>query len=267
MYTVVVTDLDGTLLDHHTYDFSPALPALERLRELAIPLVLNSSKTRAEIELWRRRLGFPDPFISENGGAVFIPRDYFPLPAPWSAVRGSYDVIEIGAPYATLTSALREAARESGCVVRAFHEISAEEVAGLCGLPVDEARLAKAREYDEAFEILSHEGQAELLAAISRRGFHWTRGGRFFHILGGSDKARAVKFLRAAYSDHHPLVRIVGLGDALNDAEFLQAVDVPILIPSPQSDAMLRAVPAGRMAPARGPAGWNQAVLDLVAPG
>ncbi len=47
---LVATDLDGTLLDRETYDFAPARPALDALRERGVPLVLVSSKTRAEME-------------------------------------------------------------------------------------------------------------------------------------------------------------------------------------------------------------------------
>ena len=46
---LVVTDLDGTLLDHDTYDWEPARPAIEELKQRAFPLVLNSSKTIAEL--------------------------------------------------------------------------------------------------------------------------------------------------------------------------------------------------------------------------
>ena len=45
---LVVTDLDSTLLDHN-YNCDEAEPALACLRELGLPLVLNSSKTVAEM--------------------------------------------------------------------------------------------------------------------------------------------------------------------------------------------------------------------------
>ncbi len=38
MLKIVFSDLDGTLLDHRIYDYSPALPALEMLQEKQIPL-------------------------------------------------------------------------------------------------------------------------------------------------------------------------------------------------------------------------------------
>lgn len=50
MNYLVSTDLDGTLLDHHTYSWHAALPALQKCSELAIPVVLNTSKTLAEVE-------------------------------------------------------------------------------------------------------------------------------------------------------------------------------------------------------------------------
>jgi len=53
---VFFTDLDGTLLDFHTYSFNPALPALEHLKAHEVPLIICSSKTRAEIEFYRNKL-------------------------------------------------------------------------------------------------------------------------------------------------------------------------------------------------------------------
>lgn len=41
---LIFTDLDGTLLDHHNYDWSPTKPALQRLAELNLPLIFNSVK-------------------------------------------------------------------------------------------------------------------------------------------------------------------------------------------------------------------------------
>ena len=66
---VVFTDLDGTLLEHSTYSFAEAEEALDLLRSQDIPLVICTSKTRSEVEFWRRLLGNEHPFIVENGGA------------------------------------------------------------------------------------------------------------------------------------------------------------------------------------------------------
>ena len=73
---VVFTDLDGTLLDEN-YSYKETLPIISRLLELGFRIVLCSSKTRREIEFYRKVLGIDDPFISENGAAIFVSRDYF----------------------------------------------------------------------------------------------------------------------------------------------------------------------------------------------
>jgi mannosyl-3-phosphoglycerate phosphatase len=106
---VVFTDLDGTLLDHNTYSWDAARPAIERLKLCEIPLVLVTSKTRAEVELWRNQLGNHHPFVIENGAATFIPRDYFPFPVLGSEERGDYVVLEFGRRYGQLVSCLKAA--------------------------------------------------------------------------------------------------------------------------------------------------------------
>lgn len=74
---IIFTDLDGTLLHPMTYSFEEAMPALKLCRERGIPLILCSSKTRAEIEVYRQRLKNEHPFIPENGGGIFIPKRIF----------------------------------------------------------------------------------------------------------------------------------------------------------------------------------------------
>jgi mannosyl-3-phosphoglycerate phosphatase len=261
---VVFTDLDGTLLDHDTYSFEDARPALDRLRRKGTPVVFTTSKTRAETEPLRARTGNTHPFITENGGAVFIPLSYFPFEPPGSQRRADYHVIEYGTPYETLISTLAEAARRSGCRVRGFSDLSAAELAEVSGLPPTEAELAKAREYDEPFEILDEpDKEARLLAEIERLGRRWTRGGRFYHILGDNDKAAAVaallKLYRRAYGD----VIAIGLGDGMNDVDFLKIVDVPVLIQSRSTEKMQAAVLNGRVTAAWGPRGWNSAILEM----
>src|SRR5687768_8132133 len=78
---LVFTDLDGTLLDHDTYSWEAARPALSRLRHLGIPLVLCSSKTAAELRPIAKRLGLQTPLIVENGGGIRLPRHFLDRPA------------------------------------------------------------------------------------------------------------------------------------------------------------------------------------------
>ena len=105
---VIFTDLDGTMLDRDTYSYALALPALKRLLENKIPLVFCSAKTRAEQEAYRKELGIGDPFIVENGGAIFIPKGYFPFYFEYHKAGDYYQIIELGTSYHEIRQALQK---------------------------------------------------------------------------------------------------------------------------------------------------------------
>lgn len=262
---IVFTDLDGTLLEHETYSWDAARPALERLKDLRVPWVLVTSKTRAEVELWRSRLGNRHPYIVENGAAAFVPRDYFAFPIAGSVERDNYHVLEWGRKYGHLVTCLKEASRHARCRVRGFHEMTAAEVSFLCDLPLDQAALAKLREYDEPFRVLDMERIDQLLKAIEKQDLFWTRGGRFWHITGENDKAIAVASLQHLFERAYGPLKTIGLGDAINDAPFLKLVTLPVLVRSRGSAKLKAAVPRGILTEQPGPAGWNEAVLRMIA--
>ncbi len=260
--TVVFTDLDGTLLDPNTGSFEAAIPALRALDRLAIPVIFATSKTRAEVEEIRRRCGNLHPFIVENGGAVFIPRSYFPFAWRADRVVDGYDVAEFGRPYSEVVAALCEASLESACPVRAFHSMSAAEVASGCGLTPDEAGRARAREYDEPFQILEAERQPVLLTVIERRGWRCTRGDAWYHLTADNDKALAASTLLAAFRLVHGSVYTIALGDSPNDAELLSIADTAFIVRSRLAAALKVLVPGAHMTTLSGAAAWNKAVLD-----
>ena len=260
---VLFTDLDGSLLDESAYSADPAREALRSLQELGLPLVFCSSKTRAEIEYWRARLCNRHPFIVENGGALYVPDGYFPTDFHSPVSRDEYAVIEFGIPYDDLVETLWQASQDSGCRVRGFHDMSAKEVSRKYGLPLEQARLAKNREYDEPFEILDPPGD-KLLAAIERKAKRWTRGGRLHHVTGDGNKAHGVCLLSYYYRWTFTDIITVGLGDGMNDLDFLRLVDIPVIIRSKAAWKLKTALPRARVTDLPGPAGWNRAVLDIL---
>jgi mannosyl-3-phosphoglycerate phosphatase len=264
---VLFTDLDGTLLDRDNYSYEEAAPALEELRRQRVPVVFCSSKTCAELEYWRMRLENHHPFIAENGGAIFVPERYFPFPIPYTRKYSDYEVIELGSPYVELLDCLVTASAESDCRVLGFHLMTTAEISLHSGLPFEQALLAKKREYDEPFLILDLERAPLLLNAIETCGKQWTRGGRFYHILGRSHKGRAVRTLTDIYHKlREPLVTI-GLGDRFNDAALLNSVDFPIIVWSKVAPLVKTEVPNAKITDSAGPSGWNDAVLEVLKSG
>ena len=265
---VVVTDLDGSLLDSAGYSAAAARPALAALARRRIPLVPCTSKTLAEVEALRDLLGAPAPMIVENGGAVVIPAGYFGGDAARTDSSGDPVVVPLGVPRARLVASLAQMARETGLRLRGFSAMEPAEVAVLTGLGPDDVTRAMARDYDEPFVFEEDTGAAQAVErAAAARGLRCSRGGRFWHLTGQTDKGRALRVLLGLFRARGRVPATVGLGDAENDAPMLLAVDRPILVPRPDGRVeprLRRRLPAAEVAPAPGPAGWNRAVLALL---
>jgi mannosyl-3-phosphoglycerate phosphatase len=267
---IIYTDLDGTLLDHHTYSFKDALPALAEIKKNNIPLILCSSKTRAELEEYQRKLRIKYPFISENGGAIFIPKGYFNKQKNDLKEKAKYWVMELGTPYEDLRKRLLEISRKFGVKVIGFGDLKAKQITSMFDLPYKEAKLAKKREYDEPFYFLDEITKGEIRAIereFKQRGLNLTKGGRLFHLLGRNDKGKAVRLLSNMYKENwnsEPLT--VGIGDSLNDFPMLKAVDIPVLVRKKNNtydENILKRLKVQK-AKGIGPSGWNQTVINLV---
>ncbi|HLP97022.1 MAG TPA: HAD-IIB family hydrolase [Sideroxyarcus sp.] len=260
--TIIITDVDGTLLDA-SYSHASARQALELVRARGIPLILCSSKTCAEIEVLRTRLDNTQPFIAENGGGIFIPRGYFSVPLA-AEDRGAYQLIALGTPYAEIRRIFTRLRDELQVKVRGFGDMSVAEVAALTGLSLEAAQRSMQRDFDEPF-VFEGEPDRRFLQAIEDAGLSWTEA-HIFHIMGRHDKGRAVGLLRALYEEQGDAVETIGLGDSLNDLPLLRAVEVPVLVMHDDGSHDARIDIAG-MVKTRlpGPAGWNESVLRLLA--
>ncbi len=271
VHGVFFTDLDGTLLDHATYRWTAARGALAAIRRRGSPLVIVTSKSRAEVLPLLRDLGRCDPFVVENGGAIYLPAGYFQFRVKGARRAGrEWQRVPLGTSRLKLVGALGRAARRAGVRIRGFAQMTVGQVAAATGLGLREARRALRREYDEPFLILDSGVRAwpRLRGEIRREGLQATRSSRFFHILGANDKGVAVRHLirwfRRALGTR---VRTVGLGDSPNDVALLRAVDIPILVARPggrYDSETLAAVPGVRRAGGVGPQGWDRAVRNLL---
>jgi mannosyl-3-phosphoglycerate phosphatase family protein len=264
----IVTDLDGSLLDAGTYSAAAAAPVLHRLRRQGIPVVPCSSKTRAEIEILMSRLRLDGPFIVENGGAVYLRERSGGEAAAAEPGEPPLTRIALGQPYDAVVDALRAAASAAGVTTRGFADMSVADVAADCGLPPLDAQLAKIREFDEPFRIVDGDAHARrrLFRGLHRSGCIVLQGGRYHHVVGGTEKGAAVDVLRRFVTRTRPAI-FVGLGDAANDLSLLRVVDVPVIIR--QADGahtrwLETRVPSAYISTEPGPTGWAEAVSRVL---
>ena len=246
----VFSDLDGTLLDHDTYSWEPARPAIDALAEHNIPLVLASSKTAAEMEVLQAEMGISHwPALVENGaGCIGI--DGF------GTKGGDYDVIR--AALGALPKDLRQA-------YRGFGDMTVADVADITGLPIDRATNAKKRLFSEPGLWSGSDAQlAEFEEDLKNKGIHMRSGGRFLTLSLGRTKADGLRDVAAYLKAETTLA----LGDAPNDAEMLEAADHGVIIRNDHAPKMpdLPGLATGKIRKSQdqGPVGWNQMVLDFV---
>lgn len=265
---VIFTDLDGTLLDYSTYSFEKALPALNLIKQKNIPIIICSSKTRKEIEYYRKKLDNNHPFISENGGGIFIPKGYFEFGLPsleFEVVyENDYQVIRLGAKYSNLREAIKELMREE-FQIKGFGDMTVRELAEIANMKAEEASMAKERDFDEPFIFDGNETETQrLVAAIKSRGFNVTQG-RFYHILGDSDKGKAVSILIEFYKNKFGEIVTIAIGDSPNDIPMLERVDIPIIVQKPDGNYDGRInIPNLIIADGKGPEGWNKAIVRFL---
>jgi mannosyl-3-phosphoglycerate phosphatase len=232
-------------------------------------VVLASSKTRAEIETWRARMDLDGPFISENGGALYVPQG-FGVRLEGAHAVGSYQCLAWGTPYAELRRALPELAAAIGVSLTGFGDRTVEEIASITGLSHEDARWAAQRDWDEPFTVerpLTAEAEHRLAVLARARGLAVTRGGRFHHLVGRVSKGRAARALLDELGRTGRRVISIGLGDGLNDLELLQAVDHPVMVARPDGspDPELRAaLPDACVTRQPGPRGFAEAVAHWI---
>jgi mannosyl-3-phosphoglycerate phosphatase len=266
---IIFTDLDGTLLDPKTYSYEPAEPTLNLIQRKNIPLILASSKTRAEIEVYRKKLGNDHPFISENGGAIFVPKDYFSFSFPHDREVEGYFVLELGVFYPLIVEILDSIKNETGISIKGFSDLTVKELASLSGLSPKEAEFARKREYDEPFLIEGGEREVEIVRRkIEEKGVNYTSGGKFHHIFGNNDKGKAVEILKRLYGNQCSPIFTVGIGDSLNDLPMLSAVDHPIFLNAEGTSVPKIGAPIPNLViiDEIGPRAWNRAMLELLGP-
>lgn len=249
MKWVLFTDLDGTLLDASTYSFDPARPALEALRRAGVPVVVATSKTRAEMRPILRSLGLDGPTIVENGGAI-LEKDGAVVPLGPSAAK-------LLRGYALLKERAKGA-------LRGFHEMSDAEVAAETGLSIDESSRARRREFDLPFAILDSKELGPMLAREAKKlGMSISRGGRFHHLHGPSDKGKALRVVMRRWRGR----RAAAIGDSANDLPMLEAATVAYAVQARdgQHDPdLVTGVPRLRLIDRPGPEGWAIAVDQLL---
>ncbi|WP_457549626.1 HAD-IIB family hydrolase [Archaeoglobus sp.] len=215
---VIFTDLDGTLLnENYRCD-----RALELIKDLNVPIVFVSAKTRFEQEVFRRMLGIVDPFVVEDGSAVYLPKNYFGRRV--GVERDGYEALILGVDREVIIRHLLSL--KDRHYIKSYAFMSVEEIAEVTGLSLEMAELAKRREFSETIV----EADGEVIDYLQKF-FNVQIGGKFIHVYGkGADKGKAVRLLTKFYKDLYGEVVTIGIGNSYTDIPMLKEVDIPAVV-------------------------------------
>jgi len=265
---LVFTDLDGTLLDHHTYSFAPALPMLHKLNAINIPVIPNTSKTFAELIELRQKIGIEGPFIVENGAAIYIPILYFKTQPKDTTSKNGYWVKEFSKPRDHWLSLIDEMKSLFTGEFNHFSNMSHTEIITATGLSDKQAKLAATREYGEPILWLgSASTKYKFIQTIENRGVIPLQGGRFLHLSGECDKGKALAWLTQQFEKERGIKKCtsIALGDGQNDVAMLEAANIAVRISSPSNAPPILTRQTGvYTSQAYGPSGWTECLEQIL---
>jgi len=259
---IVFTDLDGTLLDHQTYCWEQALPAIEALKNNDYPMVINSSKTAAEIKHIRDKMHNHSPFICENGAVVHLNQNM------QQTDTNSMVEVYFAQPYAYILNILNVIKQNYNFNMTGFNDMSVSELMELTDLDEQNAGAAKLREATEPLQWNDSDEALDIFKQrLHEKGLTLTKGGRFHHVMSPVSKGDSINYLMDKYRQLEPDTQwtSAGLGDSFNDISMLEQVDIPVLIKNPHGItpdiSHIKNIIESELP---GPAGWNVEVLNII---
>ena len=214
----VVSDVDGTLMDH-SYDLSPAKETIKTLQKLSIPVILCTSKTASEVKVIRKELNLTDPYIVENGAAIY-----------GESLKKVNGEIILGKKYQFLEDILDFISIEIDHKLIPLNNLTDEEATHLTGLKGNSLNLMRDRHWSMPFLNPPSHLEEKINICCQKFKVDIFKGNRMSHLLSkSSNKGKAINALKKYSNLQH--IQIIGLGDSPNDLPLLLNSDIRIVIP------------------------------------
>lgn len=265
---LVFTDLDGTLLDHYSYQSDAAEEVINDLKLRNIPIIPNTSKTFQEVQLIREELQLDGPFIIENGAAVYIPVNHFEVQPQGTVLDKGFWVKSFCQTREHWLSLLDQKASQYSEYFIGFDALSVDQLAELTGLSKEKAAQAKQRQYSEPLHWLGEQTtQPAFIEELQKFGAQILQGGRFLHVSGDCDKGQAQSWLADQYHLAEPTKKVlsIALGDGKNDIAMLEAASLAVQVRSPVHDfPNLKRKTGIYQSSECGPAGWTECLRKIL---
>ena len=246
---LIFSDLDATLLDHNTYSFQEALPALQLIRKRKIPLILSSSKTYDEMIVIRKELNNHDPFIYENGSGIYF----------------EDNKVSLGTSHSEISNLLQDLKKRFSFI--SFYELGPEGIQKETGLDIYASERAYRREFTEP--LIWKDSTQNLIIfkqLLQQNNLTAAQGGRFLTISSAKNKGDALLWVKKRYESIAKVkITTIGLGDSENDINMLDCADNAIIVRHPKKlPPNINGHASLIITDAIGPKGWNEAIINIL---
>ncbi len=264
---LIFTDLDGTFLSNDDFSFGDNIKLTKKLISLGHFVIVNSSKTFAEIHDLLSSNDLMLPIICETGGGIYLPADDSSSIHP-----GSYD------NYIKLFEApkISEIQEKLSIILNEFEndfdffdDLEEKEQEKLTNLRGHGLILASKRIFTKLIVWrASEERFMKLTERLKNNDLDLIRGARFCHLCSNFSKGKSMNYLvsyfRKLYSQK--TISTIALGDSSNDIDMLIEADFSYIINSVGNKTILNEDILSKSMKSISPApnGWQECIMKII---
>ncbi|MDC3159037.1 HAD hydrolase family protein, partial [bacterium] len=231
-------------------------------------LVLNSSKTYFEINKFVEHYDINIPFIVENGSAIYFPKNgSFSFHPKNCKHNDEYFFLQLGFDKSKIESFIKMNLLKrfvSDC--QFLHEMEIEKVMLYTGLNFENSKISQNRQFSLPFLWTGSEKQIkEFKKKVIQFDLSIIYGGKFYHLIGGSNKGNALLHLKNYYSKIFKVEPMtIAIGDSENDLEMLLKADLSGVVKN-KATKKIKINKAGNVfySNKEAPLGWKEVLLMM----
>lgn len=221
---LLFTDLDGTLLNKDSFDYTDASILLRNCIKEGIKIIPNSSKTELELKEFCKDASLPFVFICENGACIHgLDKINNKLKKKIILSRTKDEVFK------SFISKVDKNLNELCCFI---HNLPLEEQIKILGLPKDKISNALNRKY--SIPLIFKGGikdRKKLNEQVKSLNLKMQDGGRILNLGDNVSKGQAMNlFVKKLSKLTNKKYVLIGVGDNDNDLDMLDSCDYPCVV-------------------------------------
>ena len=260
---LIITDLDGTLLNYETFSYKPLVPFIKKIISKKILIIPNTSKTKDEVLKFLNEIKYPTPFIVESGSAIYYPKKF--------NYSGKIKINDFELIYSSKNKKSIHKALSSKVfknyrnLYRITNDIKNMDLANFSGLSIENLKDIKKRDFSELIVWdSSKKNLNKFKMLLNKKDLSLLEGARFLHLKGRGDKGIAInKLLKFMKSSKITVNKTISLGDSINDIPMLNSTDFSCIIKLPNKDYINFNGESVFRSKKEAPLGWKEALMSI----